>query len=43
MADARRAAAFAVLDAAVALLLGARLPEPHRTTLLGPWESVVAG
>ena len=43
MADARRAAAYAVLDAAVALLLGPRLPEPHRAALLRPWKSVAAG
>jgi hypothetical protein len=43
MDDARRAAAPAVLDAAVAVLLGTRLPEPDRAALLGPWESVVAG
>jgi hypothetical protein len=43
MDDARRAAASAVLDAAVAFLLGTRLPEPDRAALLGPWETVVAG
>jgi hypothetical protein len=43
MADARRAAAPAVLEAAVALFLGTRPPEPDPAVLLGPWESVVAG
>jgi hypothetical protein len=43
MADARRAAAPAVLEAAVAYLLGTRLPEPDRAALLRPWESVIAG
>jgi hypothetical protein len=43
LGDARRAAAPAVLDAAVALLLGARLPESERAALLGPWDSVVGG
>jgi hypothetical protein len=42
MADARRAAAPAILDAAVALLLGARLPERHRTVLLVPWMRTFA-
>ena len=43
MADARRAAATAVLDAAVALLLGARLSERDRAALVQPWEDVVGG
>ena len=43
MADARRAAATAVLDAAVALLLGARLSERDRAALVRPWEDVVGG
>ena len=43
MADARRAAATAVLDAAVALLLGARLSEQDRAALVRPWEDVVGG
>lgn len=42
MADARRAAAPAVLDAAVALLLGARLEDHERAVLLGPWNRVFA-
>ncbi len=42
LADARRAAAPAVLDAAVALLLGSRLPERDRTVLLRPWRRVLA-
>ena len=41
--DARRAAAPAVLDAAVAFLLGTRLSESDRAALLRAWESVVAG
>jgi hypothetical protein len=41
--DARRAAAPAVLDAAVAFLLGTRLSEPDRAALLRPWESVATG
>ncbi len=43
MADARRGAATAVLDAAVGFLLGARLPERDRAALVRPWEDVVAG
>jgi len=43
MTDARRAAAPAVLDAAVALLLGDRLTADDRTALLRPWESVLDG
>ncbi len=43
MTDARREAATAVLDAAVALLLGDRLGEEHRRALLGPWRRVRAG
>lgn len=42
MADARRAAAPAILDAAVALLLGARLTERDRTVLLLPWTRTFA-
>lgn len=42
MADARRAAAPAVLDAAVALLLGDRLPERDSEALLRPWNRVFA-
>jgi hypothetical protein len=42
MADARRAAAPAVLDAAVAFLLGPRLPERDRAALLRPWRRVFA-
>jgi len=42
MADARRAAAPAILDAAVAFLLGARLPERDRDVLLGPWRRAFA-
>ena len=42
MADARRAAAPAVLDAAVAYLLEARLTERDRTALLRPWMRVFA-
>ena len=43
LVDARRAAAPAVLDAAVAFLLATRLTEPDRTALLRPWVSVVTG
>lgn len=42
MADARHAAGPAVLDAAVAFLLGPGLPERDRTALLRPWERVFA-
>jgi hypothetical protein len=42
MTDARRESATAVLDAAVALLLGVRLGEAHRRVLLGPWQRVHA-
>ena len=42
MADARRAAAPAVLDVAVAYLLEARLTERDRTALLRPWMRVFA-
>jgi hypothetical protein len=43
LAEARREAAPAVLDAAAAFLLGTMLPDPDRATLLRPWESVFAG
>jgi hypothetical protein len=42
LAEARREAAPAVLDAAVAFLLGSRIAEESRAALLGPWESMVA-
>lgn len=38
MADVRRGSAPAVLDAAVALLIGDRLSEAHRRALLAPWR-----
>lgn len=41
LADARRAAAPAVIDAAVAFLLGPRLSSRDRAALLGPWARVV--
>ncbi len=40
LSEARLAAAGAVLDAAVAMLLGDRLEERDRAALMGPWESV---
>jgi len=40
LADVRRAAAPAVLDAAAALMFGDDLPDPDRATLLAPWLSV---
>ena len=40
LTDARRQAGTAVIDAAVALLLGDRLIEPYRSVLLGPWLRV---
>ena len=43
LAEARREAAPAVLDAAVAFLLGTTLPDQDRAALLRPWESVFAG
>ena len=43
LAEARREAAPAVLDAAVAFLLGTALPDQDRAALLRPWESVLAG
>jgi hypothetical protein len=42
LAEARLEAAPAVLDAAVAFLLGARIPEGDRAALVRPWEGVVA-
>jgi hypothetical protein len=42
LADARREAAPAVLDAAVAFLLGARIPESDRAALVRPWDCVLA-
>jgi hypothetical protein len=36
--DARRAAAPALLDAAIALFLGEALDSAHRDVLLGPWR-----
>jgi hypothetical protein len=41
LADVRRGAAPAVLDAATALLLGDRLTEADREALLRPWRQVV--
>jgi hypothetical protein len=41
LADARREAAPAVLDAAVAFLLGARISDGDRAALMRSWESVV--
>lgn len=40
LADARRAAAPAVLDAAIALLLGSRLSASSRRVLLKAWDGV---
>jgi hypothetical protein len=42
LAEARREAAPAVLDAAVAFLLGAMIAEGQRAALLRPWESAFA-
>jgi transposase-like protein len=43
LANARRAAAPTVLDAAVALLYRNELSEPEHDVLLAPWLSIVAG
>ena len=43
MVDARRDAAPAVLDAAAAYLVGAKLPDRDRASLLRPWVSAIAG